>query len=140
MTLADVEARAGLSDGNLSRIERGRQWLTEEKLHSIASALGVQPYEFFIDDDAQPNQLDGEVSPSQNIALDEAAKEWLDLRNYLGSDDISEFKELIMARQQRNIRLLEELDALRGKQKSNIVSATPVGVISSGKKQISQSS
>lgn len=47
LTLAEVESRAGLSDGNLSRIERGEQWLSEEKLYAVADALGVTPAEFF---------------------------------------------------------------------------------------------
>jgi transcriptional regulator with XRE-family HTH domain len=55
MTLADVEARAGLSDGNLSRIERGEQWISEEKLYSLAEALSVQAADFFTND--EPTRL-----------------------------------------------------------------------------------
>lgn len=47
LTLAEVAHRMGMSDGNLSRIERGTQWLSEEKLFSLAEALGVNPAEFF---------------------------------------------------------------------------------------------
>lgn len=54
MTLAEVEARAGLSDGNLSRIERGKQWVSEDVLRSIASALGVTVASLF-DDGMQPS-------------------------------------------------------------------------------------
>jgi transcriptional regulator with XRE-family HTH domain len=53
MTLAEVEARAGLTDGNLSRIERGKQWVSEEVLRKIAQALLVRVADFF-DDDAPP--------------------------------------------------------------------------------------
>jgi len=52
MTLAEVEGRAGLTDGNLSRIERGKQWVSEEVLRSIADALMVPVADFF--DDAAP--------------------------------------------------------------------------------------
>lgn len=47
LTLSEVENLAGLSEGNLSRVERGTQWLSEEKLFSVAKALGVNPAEFF---------------------------------------------------------------------------------------------
>jgi SOS-response transcriptional repressor LexA len=47
LTLAEVEQRAGLPDGNLSRIERGKQWVSEDKLFALASALEVNPAEFF---------------------------------------------------------------------------------------------
>ena len=50
MTLAEVEGRAGLTDGNLSRIERGKQWASEEVLRSIAQALLVKVVEFFDDE------------------------------------------------------------------------------------------
>jgi transcriptional regulator with XRE-family HTH domain len=49
MTIAEVEARAGLTDGNLSRIERGKQWVSEEVLRNIARALSVRVAEFFED-------------------------------------------------------------------------------------------
>lgn len=47
LTLSEVENRAGLSEGNLSRVERGTQWLSEEKLFAVAKALDVNPAEFF---------------------------------------------------------------------------------------------
>lgn len=50
MTLAEVEGRAGITDGNLSRIERGKQWVSEEVLRSIAQALNVRVADFFSDD------------------------------------------------------------------------------------------
>lgn len=49
MTLAEVEGRAGLTDGNLSRIERGKQWVSEEVLRSIADAMMVRVADFFDD-------------------------------------------------------------------------------------------
>lgn len=47
MTLAEVESRANLTDGNLSRIERGKQWASEEVLNAIADALGVATADLF---------------------------------------------------------------------------------------------
>jgi transcriptional regulator with XRE-family HTH domain len=41
LTLAEVENAAGIANGNLSRIERGDQWISEDKLHTLAAALGV---------------------------------------------------------------------------------------------------
>jgi SOS-response transcriptional repressor LexA len=52
LTLAEVENRAGLSEGNLSRVERGKQWLSEEKFLALAAALDVKIAEFFTDTDA----------------------------------------------------------------------------------------
>jgi SOS-response transcriptional repressor LexA len=51
LNLADVENAAGISNGNLSRIERGSQWISEEKLYALANALGVQVSDFFTDGD-----------------------------------------------------------------------------------------
>lgn len=47
MKLAEVENRAGIANGNLSRIERGDQWISEEKLEALADALNVQVADFF---------------------------------------------------------------------------------------------
>lgn len=47
MTLAEVENRANIANGNLSRIERGVQWLTEQKFTDLAGALGVTVADFF---------------------------------------------------------------------------------------------
>ena len=41
MTMTDVETRAGLKVGNISRIEKGTQWVSEDSLHAIAAALEV---------------------------------------------------------------------------------------------------
>lgn len=47
LTLAEVENKADISNGNLSRVERGTQWLSEEKLMDLADALGVNISDFF---------------------------------------------------------------------------------------------
>jgi SOS-response transcriptional repressor LexA len=47
MKLAEVENLAGIANGNLSRIERGEQWISEDKLDSLADALGVAIADFF---------------------------------------------------------------------------------------------
>lgn len=62
LTLAEVENAAGIANGNLSRIERGDQWLTEEKLRALAAVLGVQVADFFTESfdtnvSAAPNDL-----------------------------------------------------------------------------------
>lgn len=45
LTILDVENKSGVS--GLSRIENGKQWLSEEKLQALAEALGVPVAEFF---------------------------------------------------------------------------------------------
>lgn len=50
-TMKQVEELAGLKGGNISRIEKGTQWVNEETLHRLADALGVQVHEFFINDE-----------------------------------------------------------------------------------------
>jgi transcriptional regulator with XRE-family HTH domain len=139
LTLAEVEARAGLSDGNLSRIERGKQWITEEKLAALADVLGVRTYEFFLDDNLT-SSIEPVALPPSNAHLDTEAKEWLELRKYLGSDDIAEFKSLIVARQERNIRLLAELKGTTYKPPTIIPAETWIESGSNVKKQSSQSS
>lgn len=133
LTLSEVELRAGLPDGNLSRIERGLQWVNEEKLYAIASALEVAPATLF---------TEGESSSATHAEgnLDHATKQWLGLRQYLGSEDIAEFAALIAARQERNRRLMEELDSRqRPGRPVSIVSDSGLGE-KMGKKQSSQSS
>ena len=107
LTLAEVETRAGLADGNLSRIERGKQWLTEEKLYAIATALDVHPAEFFIDDKFQSG---GHMPTALASSISKEDREWLDLKNFLGSDDVKEFSKIIRERQSRNIKLMRELE------------------------------
>jgi len=58
MTLAEVEGRAGLTDGNLSRIERGKQWVSEDVLRNIAQALLVRVADFFDDAEAPASVVD----------------------------------------------------------------------------------
>ncbi|WP_197065315.1 helix-turn-helix domain-containing protein [Massilia sp. 9096] len=78
MTLAEVEGRAGLTDGNLSRIERGKQWASEDVLRAIAQALLVRVVEFFDDEEIPTAVSDGYRHPAtQEIrsAISQAADE-----------------------------------------------------------------
>ena len=50
MTMTDVENRAGLKVGNISRIEKGTQWVSEDSLYAIANALNVHVAALFTDD------------------------------------------------------------------------------------------
>lgn len=61
LKLSEVENRAGLSEGNLSRVERGVQWLSEEKLYALAAALDVPPAQFFGHVEPAPGQVDPDV-------------------------------------------------------------------------------
>ncbi|NLC23848.1 MAG: LexA family transcriptional regulator [Oxalobacter sp.] len=47
LNISDVELRAGISEGNLSRIETGKQWPREETLIAIANALDCSIVDFF---------------------------------------------------------------------------------------------
>lgn len=67
MTLAEVEGRAGLTDGNLSRIERGKQWVSEEVLRNIAQALLVRVADFFDDGDLVDSQVDHKHPATQKL-------------------------------------------------------------------------
>lgn len=57
----------------------------------------------------RPNETE---TVDNGVSLDARQHEWLDLLNHLGSDDVAEFSALIRSRQERNVRLMEEL---RGK-------------------------
>lgn len=79
----------------------------------------------------------------QPIPMDPKLEEWLRLRENLGSDDIAEFTAMIRARQERNLRLIEELEnSLHPKHqhKSRSASVERGPDETSGKKQSSQSS
>lgn len=142
LTLADVEARAGLSDGNLSRIERGKQWLTEEKLYAIAAALNVPVHELFLAHDSLNVAAAEQVSKIGGYAdqLDAADRDWLSLKQYLGSDDISEFTAMIKKRQERNVKLIEELENSLNRGMVLKSPAQPIEYSGGTKKQTSQSS
>lgn len=47
LNISDVELKAGISEGNLSRIETGKQWPREETLIAIANALDCSIVDFF---------------------------------------------------------------------------------------------
>lgn len=72
MTLEEVEQRAELSPGNLSRIERGLQWPPEEKLQSIARALNIDIASLFTgaQDESQFNaESEQEIAPGRYVAI-----------------------------------------------------------------------
>lgn len=46
-TLQELENRTGISNGNLSRLERGTQGYSKETLQKIAQAFGISPSELF---------------------------------------------------------------------------------------------
>jgi transcriptional regulator with XRE-family HTH domain len=48
-TLVQMEEAAGISAGNLSRIERGTQGVTEDVIYRLAEALAVHPSALFMD-------------------------------------------------------------------------------------------
>lgn len=77
MTLAEVEGRAGMTDGNLSRIERGKQWVSEEILRSIADALMVRVADFFDDEPSAVAPADYKHPAAQHLRglLDQAGDE-----------------------------------------------------------------
>ena len=52
LTMTDVEARAGLKVGNISRIEKGTQWVSEDSLHAIARALDVPVATLFTEENS----------------------------------------------------------------------------------------
>lgn len=58
LTMTDVEVRAGLKVGNISRIEKGTQWVSEESLHAIADALGVPVATLFTDENETDDKAD----------------------------------------------------------------------------------
>ena len=88
MTLAEVEGRAGLTDGNLSRIERGKQWVSEDVLRNIAQALLVRVADFFDDDAPVPGAGDYQHPAAQHFRqlLEQAADEVRLLTVYRLSD------------------------------------------------------
>ncbi|MGI4938352.1 MAG: helix-turn-helix domain-containing protein [Janthinobacterium lividum] len=91
LKLADMENAIGLSNGNLSRIERGTQWINEEKLYALATAMGVPVSEFFTAGDnfeaarEMPGKLPliswvqaGEWEEAMNNFQPGDAEDWLD--------------------------------------------------------------
>jgi len=57
LTLTELQSRTGINNGNLSKIERGQQSLTNDSMKSIAKALGISLSEVFSAQKAQPVNL-----------------------------------------------------------------------------------
>jgi transcriptional regulator with XRE-family HTH domain len=83
-------------------------------LQPLAAYFGVtvadlrdRDLEAFQADHIAPAALD---TTQNGLTLDARQHEWLSLLAYLGSDDIAEFTALIRDRQERNARLVEELE------------------------------
>jgi transcriptional regulator with XRE-family HTH domain len=79
LTLEEVEQRAGLSAGNLSRIERGEQWISEDKLFALSEALSVAPAAFFDEAAPLPETNLRLVPPRLNQDNDPAADDLIEL-------------------------------------------------------------
>lgn len=58
LTLTDLQERTGINNGNLSKIERGLQSLTNETMTALAGALNVTLAELFSSDGATVGQLE----------------------------------------------------------------------------------
>lgn len=86
-------------------------------------------------------ELVDDHAKSDRVKLDDRQREWLELLNHLGSDDVAEFSSLIRSRQERNVRLLEELKGTINPRKPiHTPKIFEVEEVTHGKKQRSQSS
>lgn len=86
-------------------------------------------------------ELVDEDVKTDRVKLDARQREWLELLHHLGSDDIAEFTGLIRSRQERNIRLLEELKVnFPAKAIKPFTEKLEADTNTQGKKQSSQSS
>ncbi|MBW9334553.1 helix-turn-helix transcriptional regulator [Herbaspirillum sp. RU 5E] len=71
LNLADIENAIGMANGNLSRIERGAQWPSEETLKEIATALGVHVSAFFLPEDGLDGVMQNIEKPSPDDVIDD---------------------------------------------------------------------
>ena len=71
LTLEELGERVGLSQGQMSRLENGRQGLRSATLLRIAEALGVQPIQFFV----SPGDEDEETVPVVSAPLRKALRD-----------------------------------------------------------------
>lgn len=69
LTQGEVESRAGISTGNLSRLERDEQNYTGEVLSALSRALDVPVYQFFEQPaaDAESTSMAAENGASPSI-------------------------------------------------------------------------
>ncbi|MCM1512333.1 MAG: LexA family transcriptional regulator [Oxalobacter formigenes] len=74
LSITEVESRAGISEGNLSRIETGKQWPREDTLAAIAAALECRIADFFTITDAHAAQPIPLITYSQTEAAGEAGE------------------------------------------------------------------
>lgn len=75
LKLAEVENAAGIANGNLSRIERSDQWISEDKLVALAEAMGVKVADFFIEKfDANVSEVPNSLQPIPVISAIQAGR------------------------------------------------------------------
>jgi transcriptional regulator with XRE-family HTH domain len=94
-----LSAKSGVPQPTIARILKGQGKSEPETatIKKLAAACGVSF-----------NWLNEGVESGPGSILTAKQREWLDLLNYLGTDDIKEFEVLIRQRQVRNKRLLQE--------------------------------
>lgn len=95
-----LSAKSGVPQPTIARIlkNHGKSEPETATVKKLASACGVSF-----------NWLNEGTEDGMSAPLTPKQCEWLDLLKYLGKDDINEFKTLIRERQERNKRLLAEL-------------------------------
>jgi transcriptional regulator with XRE-family HTH domain len=57
LTLEQVAERAGMTPGNLSHLERGKQAYTQPALEALAEALNTSPASLLMRDPTHPDQI-----------------------------------------------------------------------------------
>ncbi len=68
LTLTELQNRTGINNGNLSKIERGQQSLTNDSMKAISKALGISLSELFSAREAQAVNLrhNGHTKPAEH--------------------------------------------------------------------------
>jgi transcriptional regulator with XRE-family HTH domain len=90
LTLTQVQELSGINNGNLSKIERGLQSLTNTSIRNLAKALGVSPAEIFTEGYAQSAGL------THNSAAG-AGRNFRDVREYENLSSIPQDENVAIA-------------------------------------------
>jgi len=67
MTIQDLANKIDWDTGNISRVEKDKQRIANDKIGLIAEALGCQPYQLFLDPDIEALKNDIAVTKNNNV-------------------------------------------------------------------------
>lgn len=110
LTLQEMQKRTGINNGNLSKIERGQQSLTNDTMKAIASAFGMSLSDLFSAQKAQPTFLGHNSAAGSEVVGN----------TYRHASDFDSIDQILQDENVAIGTITASVDAARGGMKINI--------------------